>query len=1029
MLFSKTRHKSLMLCGCAALCFALALLVSGVLDPTPARAQAPAPTPVQPRIIQSDANRVVIELQVPAYTAQPRTVSGANYLALTIPDLGNTSEPGKPQLPVQGAMIGIPPGAIAALKIVADDSTRVKLNAPPLPAPAQRPDLDLNRTAPREVRSVIVPDPATYAANRLYPANVAQIGTDSKWRSQRYLTIQFYPLQYNGATRELVFHRRVRVEITFTYPRGQTREALGGAVNEGAFEPTLQSMLLNYDSAKAWRAKTAAPGARAPRATRNGDPMFRIAVNADGMYKISCAQLQAQGADPGLDPNTLKVYKKYDQTDELRIYQMWQTGDPCDSDHYIVFWGQGLDTKYTDTNAYWLTYGGANGRRVTERAGNGSGTAATEYIQTIHLEDNRYYLSTVPELEGFVHWYWQPLSSAPTVNSFSVSNLPATPLYSATLSYKLAGVTTLTHRHQIRVNAYTTPITDFVWSGKGPVTGTVSFPATYLTNDANSISVVDLLYNPAPPPDYNVTVSDNYDLAYGRAFVAMTDTLRFRQPASGAWQYTITNFTTSTLQAFDIADPLNVARIVTPTISGSAPYSYQFADDQPTAREYIALATSQYKTPASITLDAAGNLKGTNGADYIIIAYDGFVSNIQPLATFRASQIARVKTVGVQDVYDEFNDGVLDPQAIRDFLAYAYTYWTPPAPTMVLLVGDAHFDPREYCSVIGKCPQDKEDPNDPNSGIFTLPNTIFIPAPLRIVDKDRYESADDNFFVAFNDGTGDLMPQMALGRLPASSAAEVDAMVTKLTAYEQSTPAGTWRARVTFVADNAYLENGNPDGAGNFWAYSDAIAANPYYLPTSYQAHRIYYNPCDPNVYPHCALPYPYYTTPDQVRTATLAAINTGSVIVNYVGHGSMTQWAHSFFANADVDTLTNGYKLPVMLDMTCDTGFYTYPKPTLPGVGEKNVRRAGNGALAVWGATAWGYASGHDYLNRGFFESVFHNGERRIGPATMVGKALLWANDPSQTDAMKMFVLLGDPASRLQLATATYLPLILKGQ
>ncbi|MCI0476262.1 MAG: C25 family cysteine peptidase [Anaerolineales bacterium] len=996
--------------GFAALCLAMVWL--GLDVAAPARAQSPTSTPAQLRLVQSDANRVVMELEVPTYTTQARNLGGVNYVALSIPGLGNTSAPGKPQLPVKGAMIGIPPGAVASLKILADDSARVKLNAPPIPAPTQRPEYDLNRTAPRDVRQVIVPDAATYSANRLYPIDAVKLGTDSKWRSQRYLTIQFYPLQYNGATRELTFHRRLRVEITFTYPRGQTREALGGSVNEGTFEPTLKNMLLNYDSAQAWRAKTVAPGARAPKSTRAGEPMFRIAVNTDGMYKISCAQLQAQGASPSLDPNTLKVYKKYDQTDELRIYQVWQTGDPCDSDHYIVFWGQGLNTKYTDTNAYWLTYGGANGRRVIERPGNGSGTAATEYTQTIHLEDNRYYLSTIPETEGFEHWYWQPLSSAPTVTSFPVSNLPATPLYSATLSYKLVGFTTLAHQHQIRVNAYTTPITDFTWSGKGPVTGTVSFPANYLTNGSNSISVVDVQSG-------STTVSDNYDLAYGRTFVAMTDTLRFRQPASGAWQYTITNFTTSTLQAFDIADPLNVARIVTPTISGSAPYSYQFADNQPTAREYIALAASQYKTPVSITLDTAGNLKGTNGADYIVIAYDGFISNIQPLKTLRESQIARVKVVGVQDVYDEFNDGVLDPQAIRDFLAYAYTSWTPPVPSMVLLVGDAHFDPRGYCVTAGKCPQD--------GGMLTPPNSTYIPAPLRIVDTHRYESADDNFFVAFNDGTGDLMPQMALGRLPANSAAEVDTMVTKLKMYEESTPSGTWRARVTFVSDNAYNSDGTADGAGNFWAYSDAVAGNSYYLPTSYQVNRVYYNPCDPNTYPQCALPYPYYTTTDEVHTATLAAINTGSAIVNYVGHGSMTQWAHSFFANADVDTLTNGYKLPVVLDMTCDTGFYTYPTQTLPGVGEKNLRRAGNGALAVWGATAWGFASGHDYLDRGFFESVFHNGERRIGPATIAGKALLWAGDPSQTDAMKMFILLGDPASRLQLQAATYLPLILR--
>ncbi|MCX7841188.1 MAG: hypothetical protein N2559_17255, partial [Anaerolineae bacterium] len=326
----------------------LVLLVCGIVlalialhSATPARAQTPTSTMANVRVLQSDTSRVVLEFTAPTYNAQSRTIDGTRYVALTIPGLSNTSEPGKPQLPVQGAMIGVPPGAVVTFRIVEDDATRVKLDTPPLPAPIARADYDITRTAPQSVRYEIVPDAPTYTANRFYPTEAARIGTDGKWRSQRYLTVQFYPLQYNGATRELVFHRRLRVEIAFTYPRGQTREALGGAVNEGALEGTLKTMLLNYDSAKSWRAKTAAPGVSAPQSTRSGT-WFRIAVNSDGMYKITCAQLQALGAIP--NPDTIKIYKN---NTELALYQAWSSGDPCDANRYVAFWGQGLDTKYT----------------------------------------------------------------------------------------------------------------------------------------------------------------------------------------------------------------------------------------------------------------------------------------------------------------------------------------------------------------------------------------------------------------------------------------------------------------------------------------------------------------------------------------------------------------------------------------------------------------------------------------------------------------------------------------------------------
>ena len=47
-----------------------------------------------------------------------------------------------------------------------------------------------------------------------------------------------------------------------------------------------------------------------------------------------------------------------------------------------------------------------------------------------------------------------------------------------------------------------------------------------------------------------------------------------------------------------------------------------------------------------------------------------------------------MKIVDVDDVYNEFNDGLYHPVAIKNFLKYAYANWQPPAPTYVLLVGD-----------------------------------------------------------------------------------------------------------------------------------------------------------------------------------------------------------------------------------------------------------------------------------------------------------------------------------------------------
>jgi hypothetical protein len=406
-----------------------------------------------------------------------------------------------------------------------------------------------------------------------------------------------------------------------------------------------------------------------------------------------------------------------------------------------------------------------------------------------------------------------------------------------------------------------------------------------------------------------------------------------------------------------------------------------------------------------------------NGADYIIISYGAFKSNIQSLATFRASQGLRVKDVDIQDVYDEFSDGSLDAQAIRDFLAFAYSNWVPPAPSFVLLVGDSTFDIRGYCTTPGYCPQ----------GYLTQANSTFIPPYLRMVDPWLGETVSENRFVSFDDASGNTLPFMAIGRLPANDPTEVNTMVSKILNYEQNPPTGSWRSTIAFVTDNAYNANGVLDSAGNFWTFSDAIASNPQYMPSSLTADRIYLNPCDGNLYPQCALPYPPYPTGASAKAAISSAINSGRLIVSYIGHAGINQWAgEDIYNTSDISLLMNGTKLPVILAMTCWDG--NFSSPNYSSMAEIFVRTANKGAVASWSATGLGVAHGHDYLEKGFFDAVMNDGIRQLGPATLAGKTNLWVNSGgSYHDLIDTYMLFGDPASRLQIQFTTFLPFIQK--
>ncbi|MBI5301002.1 MAG: hypothetical protein HY868_02615 [Chloroflexi bacterium] len=937
------------------------------------------------------------------------TVGNSRFIALAISDLGQTNAPGKPQLPIKGTLVGIPAGADVALRLVGDETRNDVLAHPSLPAPTTQVQFDPTQTLPRYLGRAFIPDSSAYSTSQVYPASTVRLVSFGTWRSQRYALIEFAPLQYNAASRQLIFHRRLRVELTFTYPGGARSSMLGQPINEGFFEPMLARSIVNYSSAKNWRSRAKPTQAvRPPRATQvnAAGPWYKIAVSDDGIYQITCAQFANAGINlTTLDPRTLKIFK---QGNEIAIQVLGQDDGHCDGGDVVLFYGQAARTKYTNTNIYWFTFGGAAGKRMTQRDGSGTGTLVTTFTASVHLEKDWQYIPYLPRAEDSDHWYWlsAPNPYDPDHNgdptsvdyAFALPNL-ASGLFTATLQIRIAGFSASDHQTLTYINGHL--LDDTTWNGNVERVAAFNFPQNYLDAITNTIRIKESLPSP------NRIDINHYDVGYAGTLTAIGDTRRFGQTATGAWQYQVNGFTLPTIQGFDITNPFDVAQITNATVSSAGlNYTFQFADTLTAPRTYLALTTAQFKSPASIALDSPSDLRNaSNGADYIIIAYGDFIPNIQPLATFRTAQGMRVKIVDVQDVYDEFSDGLMDAQAIHDFLQWAYTNWQSPAPAYVLLVGDGNFDFK-------------------NNYGFGEPN--FIPPYLRFVDPWAGETASDNRLVAFN--ATNALPSMAIGRLPADSAADVATMVNKILGYEQNAPGGAWRSTITFVSDNAYQTNGTLDNAGNFWNLSDQIAGNSNYVPSTLTVDRIYFNPCNSQTYPQCALAYSAYPTNTATKNGILAAINDGRLIVNYLGHSAIQFWAgEQLFGVADLPALTNQNKLPVFLAMTCYDGYFHFPG--VPSLAEKNVRLAGGGALASWSASGLGVASGHDYLNRGFFQAVFRDRIREIGPAAIAGKMYLWVNSGGANhDLLDTFTLLGDPASRLYLpAPNIYLPMIVR--
>ncbi|MDH7485255.1 MAG: C25 family cysteine peptidase, partial [Anaerolineae bacterium] len=480
------------------------------------------------------------------------------------------------------------------------------------------------------------------------------------------------------------------------------------------------------------------------------------------------------------------------------------------------------------------------------------------------------------------------------------------------------------------------------------------------------------------------------EVSYYASFVAEGNVLAFSPNAAGL--YEVTGFTSNDIEVYDVSDMTHVQRLVNTTVAGG---TVRFS--AASASRILALTPAAWLTPlglAEVTYPTspytpADLLDTANGADYILISHADFWPQALRLASYRAADF-RVALIAVQQIYDQFNGGLMSAEAIRDFLQYAYDHWQAPRPAFVLLLGDGTYDMRQYLG---------------NSA------PTYIPPFLALVDgKVNGETAADNRFVTV--AGDDIMPDMHIGRLPANSLAEAEAMVDKIIAYELGCACGPWSQHVLFVADD--LEG----GGGNFYAYSNGLAdgyADPpantiKYLPEPYTSTKVYLGPppdgtCD---------------TPAACSAEITHTLNTtGALLTSYIGHSLKTVWGAEdrLLDQAALSTLESRSCLPIMLAMTCETGFFHEPQLGFSSLGEAAVREPGRGAVAYWGAAGSGLASGQDFLEKGFFLALFHGGADRVGVAVTEGKRYLLENTPpgNYDNLVDMFTLFGDPALKVK--------------
>ena len=384
-----------------------------------------------------------------------------------------------------------------------------------------------------------------------------------------------------------------------------------------------------------------------------------------------------------------------------------------------------------------------------------------------------------------------------------------------------------------------------------------------------------------------------------------------------------------------------------------------------TSIQYIALTRDKYHKPVEIIKDAPSDLMNRqNGADYIIITDAEFVRDAQPLANFRSKQGLRTKIVQVQNIYDEFNHGIPNPYALRNFLKYAYQNWQPPAPTYVLLFGDTNL--REKTS--------------------TVP-TIQIQVP------GYGSSASDHQFATIRGD--DQFPDLLIGRVPVANSVEARIFVERAINYESNRNRGPWYKRILMLAGSD----------ADFHYQTDSLVEHSD-LTRKYETKVIYAPPTAED-----ELTLGEGITP--VGRQVIEGFNAGASIVNYIGHGGGGRWASSRMMDLEDPhiNLTNISQLPFVISMTCFTGAFDIPGGCLA---EEFLRSENGGAIGVIGGTSIGLLLQDHILNTEIFKVVFNDKTQHLGAIVAEAKTNFLILLPGYPDLANIFTLFGDPATKL---------------
>ena len=737
---------------------------------------------------------------------------------------------------------------------------------------------------------------------------------------------------------------------------------------------------------------------------------YKFSIDTTGIFKIDKNLLQKIGINTGnLDPKNIRIYGnggnllpqlnsefRYDDLKENSIYIEGEADGSFDSNDFILFYGKGphswnvntdqfsltkhKNNIYSDKAYYFITVDNGTGKRIQQAAS--ISQAADEQITT--FQD--FLVHEIDKVNLFANgqqWLGEDFSfNDKQTFTFKFDNLDNT--QEIVLRLRAAAIAYTSTNMTAKING--NDITTLNFSALSTNSYALARPAekagSTMVNQENLS--VEITYNNQGNPSAKAYL-DYIEILGTKHLTANSKQFSFRNiytsDINKTYEYHIQN-RSNINQLWDISNFINPKIINNLSPDGN---DYIFKSTGGKVKEYIVLNENDYFIPETVDDNKINNqnLHKLKDIDYVIITQDYLMNEAERLAEHhRNNSDLKTQIIELKQIYNEFGSGSPDITAIRDFIRFLYFNASSDKSRIkyVCLFGDSSFDFKDRIT----------------------DNNNIVPAFQSFESFNLVTSYVTDDYFGFMDGNeGELtssdLQDVATGRFPITTIQEAKETIDKTLNYYHTNSFGDWRNNITFVADD-------PDVASEFILQKavDDMAEDIKVNKPGFNIKKIY---ADAYQQETSAGGERYPT----VNEAITNAVETGTLVVDYFGHGGINGWAQERILEVpQIQAWNNFNTLPLFVTVTCE--FSRFDNPLRPTAGEYTFLNKNGGAVNMISTTREIFISLGQMFNRDLVRKLFNfNNENYT-----ISEALMYSKH-NFSSAQRLFIYaFGDPAMKL---------------